>query len=221
MTSRSHESSNGVEGFDSCLGHGQSQRPLVHVREGSVVENKLVPGESDDGVLSAGLLDGIGVEDHVLVGHLVQGGSHSARFHGDIGRDVNVFVVGSRKPVRQVGDIPIVVAARNPEERIVLVLDVRRNNDAKNVPPHRTRRVLGGEPLLRRDVDEVASPSDVAERVQRLARNGVVQVLPMIHAVVMIDVLLKAIKSFTVSKKVLAVCIVLGRSRPGNVLGRR
>mmetsp|Transcript_10432 Transcript_10432/g.23117 ORF Transcript_10432/g.23117 Transcript_10432/m.23117 type:complete len:383 (-) Transcript_10432:439-1587(-) len=63
---RLHEGSDGVHRAQGGLDHGEAQQPLGL---GGVLD-EVVPGEGDDGVLSAGLLDRVRREGHVLVGDL-------------------------------------------------------------------------------------------------------------------------------------------------------
>ena len=165
-----HELGDGVQRPDSPFGHGQAKRPFVHIGQVSAVEHKLEPGECNDSIFGARLLLWVGHERHVLVGHLEKRGTNGAGLHGDIRRHNNVFVGRLREPLRQVLDVVRVVAAGDPQEGIVVELDVGRDNDAEHVPPDRARRVLRSEPLLTGDVDEVSCGAK--RREQRATSNA-------------------------------------------------
>ena len=114
-----------------ALDHGQQQRPVrlagLHV---------LIERMGDDAVLILAV-------EQWLIGHLLQHGQDSAGFGGEDGHDRRFPAVGARGVVVPIGP------AADKQNRLVTVLDLRRNDQCQPVLP------LSALPRLRGQAKEV------------------------------------------------------------------
>jgi hypothetical protein len=139
--------------LQSYFGHWKTGQPeglaLVH-------HDEVVPGEGDEGILRAALVERIGGEDNWLVGHLPQHSANNLVGQGNADAKGLVLVQGGWDGV-------VVGVASDVHNTSVGELQLVGNNDGHKVPPDAAIAVISRQPLLAGHVQNVAGVAGALE----------------------------------------------------------